>query len=171
MGFWNIAGVRGRDEEFWKRIKEWDVEGLVETWLKSKNWEGMKRNIPVEFSWWMQEARRERKRGRAAGKIIMEIKKSLEEKVEVVEKEGMVIREVNWKGERWRVGTVYIRENMERVLKREKVDERRGEKGWIIGGDFNARTGQEGAIENRKKGVERRSIDKTTNRQGETLLK
>lgn len=109
----------------------------METWLKSKNWEGMKRIMPVEFSWWMQEARRERKSGRAAGGIIMEIKKSLEGKVEVVKEEGMVIREVNWKGERWRVGTVYIRENMERVLKREKVDERRGEKGWIIGGDFN----------------------------------
>lgn len=66
---------------------------------------------------------------------------------------------------------MYIRENMERVLKREKVDERRGEKGWIIGGDFNARTEEEGAIEDRKEGVERRSIDKTTNRQGETLLK
>lgn len=73
MRFWNIAGVRGRDKEFWKRIKEWDVEGLVETWLESKNWEGMKRNMPVEFSWWMQEARRERKRGRAAGGIIMGI--------------------------------------------------------------------------------------------------
>lgn len=128
MGFWNIAGVRGRDKEFWKRIKEWDVEGLVETWLKSKNWEGMKRNMPVEFSWWMQEARRERKRERAAGGIIMRIKKSLEGKVEVVEEEGMVIREINWKRERWRVGTVYIRENMERVLKRKKVDERRRKK-------------------------------------------
>lgn len=57
------------------------------------------------------------------------------------------------------------------MLKREKVDERKGEKGWIIGGDFNTRTGEEGAIEDRKEGVERRSIDKTTNRQGETLLK
>lgn len=50
------------------------MKGLVETWLESKNWEGMKRNMPVEFSWWMQEVRRERKRGRAAGGIIMGIK-------------------------------------------------------------------------------------------------
>lgn len=35
--------------------------------------------------------------------------------MEVVEEEGMVIKEVNWKGERWRVGTVYIRENEEGV--------------------------------------------------------
>jgi len=29
IGFWNVAGVRGKDEEFWKRIKGWDVIGLV----------------------------------------------------------------------------------------------------------------------------------------------
>lgn len=46
-------------------------------------------------------------------------------------------------------GIIYKRENMERVLKRirEEVDERKGEKGWLIGGDFNARTSEEEAME------------------------
>lgn len=106
MGFWNITGVRGKDEDFWERIKEWDVVGLVEMWLESKDWEGMKRNMLVDCSWWMQGARKEGRKGRAAGGIIMGIKRGLEGKAEVVEEEGLVIREVNWKGKKWRVGTV-----------------------------------------------------------------
>jgi len=34
VGFWNVVGVRGKDDEFWERIKEWDVMGLVETWIE-----------------------------------------------------------------------------------------------------------------------------------------
>lgn len=39
---------------------------------------------------------------------------------------------------------------MEKMLKkiRKKMDERKGEKGWLIGGDFNAHiTGEEGGLE------------------------
>lgn len=25
--FWNVAGIKGKDEEFWERIEEWDVIG------------------------------------------------------------------------------------------------------------------------------------------------
>lgn len=24
LGFWNVAGIKGKDEEFWERIKGWD---------------------------------------------------------------------------------------------------------------------------------------------------
>jgi len=37
VGFWNVAGVKGKDG-FWERIKEWDVTGLVETWVEQKDW-------------------------------------------------------------------------------------------------------------------------------------
>lgn len=48
----------------------------------------------------------------------------------MVEEERWLIKEVNWEGERWGVGTVYIKGNLERVLKRvrKEVDERRREK-------------------------------------------
>lgn len=54
----------------------------------------------------------------------------------MVEEERWLIKEVNWEGERWRVGTVYIKGNLERVLKRvwKEVDERRGEKSGFWGG-------------------------------------
>lgn len=33
-GFWNVAGLTGKDEEFWERVEEWDVVRLMETWLE-----------------------------------------------------------------------------------------------------------------------------------------
>lgn len=46
----------------------------------------------------------------------MRIKKGLEEKGEPVEEEELMLREVNWKGENWKVGTVYIKDNMKMVV-------------------------------------------------------
>jgi len=51
VGFWNVAGVRGKDEEFWERIKEWDVVGLVETWIEEGEWEKWKGKVSGEFKW------------------------------------------------------------------------------------------------------------------------
>lgn len=53
----------------------------------------------------------------------------------MMEEERWLIKEVNWEGERW-IGTVYIKRNLERVLKRvrKEVDERRGEKSGFWGG-------------------------------------
>lgn len=31
IGFWNVAKIKGKDKEFWKRIKGWNVIGFVET--------------------------------------------------------------------------------------------------------------------------------------------
>lgn len=56
-----MAGIRGKDEEFWERSKKWDVIDLVETWLEVKDWEKMGLN------WTLQRARNERKKRRAAG--------------------------------------------------------------------------------------------------------
>lgn len=119
----------------------------------------------------MQGARRKKKRGRAAGGILMEVRRGLEGREEIVEGEGLMIREVKWKGEIWKVGTVYIRENVEKIMKKvkEEVDKRMGEKGWILEGDFKSRTGKEGAIE--EEGTRRRSLDKIINKQEEELIK
>ena len=49
IGFWNVAGVRGKDEDFWERVKKWDIIGLVETWVEEKEWKQWERRIPKEF--------------------------------------------------------------------------------------------------------------------------
>jgi len=44
IGFWNVAGLRNKDEEFWKGLKRWDV--MVETWIDRKDWIGIKGRLP-----------------------------------------------------------------------------------------------------------------------------
>jgi len=36
IAFWNIAGMRNKDKEFWNRIGDWDVIVLMETWVDEK---------------------------------------------------------------------------------------------------------------------------------------
>lgn len=53
-------------------------------------------------------------------------------------------------------------------IKEERVEE----EGWIVGGNFNVRTGKEGALENGVEGRERKSSkDKTKNRQEEEMIR
>lgn len=39
IAFWNVAGLGNKDKDFWKRINEWDVVVMLETWLEEKGWE------------------------------------------------------------------------------------------------------------------------------------
>jgi len=126
-------GVRGKDE-FWERIKEWDVIGLVETWVVKEEWKRWKEKVPGEFGWSIQGARKEGRRGRAKGGIWMGIRRGLEGG-EGVEEEGLMVKEIKWRGEKWKVGTVYVRENLREGFGEVKKEaEKKGEKGWIVGG-------------------------------------
>ncbi|KAH0820296.1 hypothetical protein GEV33_002495 [Tenebrio molitor] len=77
--FWNVAGIKNKENEFWKYLGEFDVVGLVETWVEEKGWERLEKRMPREFEWKCQYAERESKKGRAKGGIIMGVKKGLEE--------------------------------------------------------------------------------------------
>lgn len=50
-----------------------------------------------------------------------------------VNEEGVIIREIKWKGKIWKIGAVYIKENLGRIMGRikEEMEKRRGETGWI----------------------------------------
>jgi hypothetical protein len=38
--YWNIAGLRKKEEEFWDYVREFEiVVGLVETWVEDRSWE------------------------------------------------------------------------------------------------------------------------------------
>lgn len=37
MGFWNVAGLKNKDREFWGKLKDWEVIVLIETWLEEKD--------------------------------------------------------------------------------------------------------------------------------------
>lgn len=63
--------------------------------------------------------------------MLIGIKKGLVGKGKVVEVEGLMVSEINWEGETWKVDEVYVRGNMGKVLQeiRREVDEIGGEKG------------------------------------------
>lgn len=75
--FWNVAGVRAKDKDFWARMKEWDVIVLMETWMEEKGWEVVKRRVPEGFVWKMQAAKRVNKKSRWMGGMLLGIRKEL----------------------------------------------------------------------------------------------
>ncbi|XP_029171329.1 cilia- and flagella-associated protein 251-like [Nylanderia fulva] len=112
----------------------------------------------------------------------MGIKKEIAEKGGMMElsKEGFVVGRVKIGKEKWRVIGVYVGEGIEKACREmEKWTEEKEEEVYtIIGGDFNARTGQEGgrirdkenAEEERKEEKKRKSKDKLINAEGRKLL-
>ena len=66
----------------------------------------------------------------------------------------------------------YIREKGEKQLNRlaEISEERRKIEGWLMGGDFNARTGEKREIEDEKEERKKKSKDTKVNKEGEMLL-
>lgn len=38
IGFWNVAGLGNKDRSFWKKLEEWAVIVLTETWTEEKGW-------------------------------------------------------------------------------------------------------------------------------------
>jgi len=173
--FWNVAGLSKKDEEFWEYIREYDLIGLVETWLDGKGWERIKGWLPDSHDWEVKEARKDKRKGRAKGGMLLGRRKGWgekEEKVEGEEKEDMgkmVIREGR---DKWVVITIYNGgewRDLERKLQ-EEIEEIEGkeESTIIIGGDFNIRTGELGCNPEGKE--DRKSRDKTIGNGGRNLM-
>jgi len=120
IGFWNVAGLRNKDVEFWKGLSRWDVIVMEETWIDRKGWIGIKGKFPREYKWGIQWATRKNKRGRAMGGMIMGIRKELFEKGGEIttENEGLIVGNLKLGKQRWRIVRVYIRDNMERMLQK-----------------------------------------------------
>jgi hypothetical protein len=43
-----VAGIKNKEHEFWKYLGEFDVVGLVETWVEEEGWERLERRMPRE---------------------------------------------------------------------------------------------------------------------------
>ncbi|KAL6268035.1 hypothetical protein P5V15_001117 [Pogonomyrmex californicus] len=70
IGFWNIAGLDNKDVQFREYIKEFDIIGMIETWIEEKRWNKLEEHMPENFNWECQHAKREKNKGRAIGEII-----------------------------------------------------------------------------------------------------
>lgn len=112
----------------------------------------------------------------------MGIRKEMAEKGLKIEtdREGFMIGRIKMDGERWRIVEVYIREGMEKALKEMEQRTEDYEEGvrTIIGGDFNARTGDKGGRvrgdwekeEEEEEEGRKRSKDKMINTEGRKLI-
>ncbi|XP_070170412.1 golgin subfamily A member 6-like protein 22 [Polyergus mexicanus] len=160
-------------------IGEWDVIVLMETWVVEKGWRGVKNKLQKGFKWGVQYASRKNKKGRAMGGMIMGIRREREMEIGEIEtmEEGMMTGTLKIGGEEWRIVGVYVNEDLERKIEGlKKWMEEREEEGRriIIGGDFNARTGEMGGRvnlgEEEEIGKNRNSKDKKSNREGRRLV-
>ncbi|KAJ3644328.1 hypothetical protein Zmor_026994 [Zophobas morio] len=73
--FWNIAGLKKKDNLFWDYVKNFDFVGLTETWILERDWNKLKDVLPKEFQWKLQGAKKEKRKSRAKGGIITGVKK------------------------------------------------------------------------------------------------
>lgn len=146
IGFWNVAGLKGKEVDFWEFIRQLDFVGIVETWIREDEGEVWIKNLPSEFDWHVQYAVREQSRGRGSGGIIIGNRKGVMMTEEVDDGRRGLVR---WKGRgggyKWTISTVYAKDGPEDF--KEDIaspEQQRPEELMVIGGDFNVWTGEEG---------------------------
>lgn len=148
VSFWNVAGVKNKDEEFWEGLRSWEVVVLIETWVDRKGWEGIKDKWKKGFKWEVQEAKRSRGRGRAKGGMVIGVKEGVDVgKVEKSE-EGWMELEVKLGSKWWWVVGVYVNGDLEKKtdMMAKWMEDEVGKERVVIGGDFNLRTGTGGGM-------------------------
>jgi len=177
VAFWNLAGVINKDKEFWEGVESWDVVVLMETWLDEKGWERIRGRLPKGYKWKVQIARKRNRKGRACGGMLLGIRKELiEEEEEAGEEEGRMVCKIKIGEEKWRIVGMYVNGEIERRLEsiRDWIEVKDDEVKTIIGGDFNARTGEEGGWiieeDQEEETKSRTSKDKKVNKEGKILI-
>ncbi|KAL6419708.1 hypothetical protein ACFW04_013672 [Cataglyphis niger] len=128
------------DEKWWR----WDEEEE----LDRKGWDSARGYLSKGYRWKVQLAKRRNKKGRAIGGMLLGIKKELKvEEVKVIKRNGLLEVELKVEDRKWNVIGVYVRGDLEKKLEElSEWMERKEENGCIlIGGDFNARTGEGGS--------------------------
>jgi len=176
--FWNVAGIKSKDRNFWDYLEKFDVIGLYETWIEERQWGSLKLRLSKRFVWKCQYAVRAKRKGRAKGGIITGVRKGIEE-INVEETKtinGIQERRVRLKGRLWRIISVYNNSSM-KSKGRSKKGNRRDVGGFrrrniMHRGDFNARIGKEGKRIEGEKNEEswRNSKEGEVNNEGRELL-
>lgn len=181
MLVWNVAGLEEKNEKKWDYIKSFEIINLTKTWI-TKEKEKMIRNKLKDFNLEMTEARKDKRKGRAKGGIIFGTTKGLVEEQEILKKtEEIVAVRIRNKQEARRIIITYMRDKREenwRIIKDILEDNER--LGTMIGGDFNARIGEEegwteeeeyfGLRDDQERGERRASKDKVLNAEGKSLI-
>lgn len=131
-------------EETWDYLERFDIVGLTETWMEEEAWRKMCNKVSNKYNWFCISATRENVKGRTKGGIVVAINKEIKE-IRVRELNKEMIEVCFGHNNRWRIIVMYSRnigESLECLFEEVKEEE---EEYLIVGGDFNARTGCEGA--------------------------
>lgn len=92
---WNIAGIK-KVWETWNFLKKFDIIILQETWVEKEREKGIMGRLSKDYIWKAKSAIRKKKKGRAAGGLLLGIKKGAEKGVNVEEWEhGLIANNVN----------------------------------------------------------------------------
>ncbi|XP_025262551.1 golgin subfamily A member 6-like protein 22 [Camponotus floridanus] len=174
-------GMTENKEDKLEYIKRFDIIGLVETWIIKEKEEWIKEKLK-DFDIECVEARKDNKKGRAKGGIILGIRRGLmDAQRRLRATEEVIAVEVKKKEKTYRIIVTYMNEKKKENWKEiKKVLEDNERTITIIGGDFNARIGEEeGWLEEEEtfnlrsemeKERNRKSRDKTVNKEGEKML-
>lgn len=116
--FWNVAGLKNKDRNFWRGLDRWEVIVLLETWVEERGWEKIKKCLPKGYKWGVQFAGRRSKKGRAMGGMLMGIWwEIVEREIEIETKvEGIIVGRVKTQGESIRIVGVYVNGDLERII-------------------------------------------------------
>lgn len=171
--FWNIAGTKSLGEKDWKYIKTHEIIGLSETWEEEGR--GSSRKQLTEYEVRQRYAKREKKKGRAKGGLLLAVKKGCGIEADWDEEESDEALAMNWmmEGERWTWGVIYMGQNRKENYEIMNKWIEKGKEGiTILCGDFNARTEKEGGLwDSSGEKEERRSKDTRMNEEGKEMVK
>ncbi|XP_051161831.1 uncharacterized protein LOC127281899 [Leptopilina boulardi] len=148
---------------------------LSETWVEKKEWETIRRRLPKGYKWLMQEAKRDHVRGRSSGGMISGVRNNIKEigTGEEWRREDSMVRRIEVGKQKVNVVGIYRRRGDSkgwRIV--EEWMEKGKEELTIIGGDFNAWTGELGGDHwnSEKEKYERRSKHKEVDKEGRKML-
>lgn len=57
--------------DFWKYVERFDYIGLCETWIGDKEWVNLQKRLPDSHVWNVITAKKEKRKGRACGGILV----------------------------------------------------------------------------------------------------
>lgn len=138
IAFWNVAGLERKEKDFFKGLEEWEVIIMTETWVEEKGWKRVKRRLPKGYKWEARHARREKKKGRAAGGMVVGIREGIQIKQTEgeIEEEGIVAKTIRVEGQRWRIIGVYVNGDLEEEIERIRAaaEQGKGVAEVIVGG-------------------------------------
>ncbi|KAJ8677545.1 hypothetical protein QAD02_013332 [Eretmocerus hayati] len=102
----NIAGAKNISHKAWGYLKEFEIIFLAETWLEGKEEAGIRSKIG-EYDITTIQAKRQNKKGRASGGMLLATKKELKAKIERLNEETLSCK-VNTRKEKWSIILTYM---------------------------------------------------------------